>query len=441
MCRFIVFSKFGKYVSVFGVWLFVFCNGPVSGHAGAGIESIDVVKPLNTDRIGIETTVGYLSAEDAVHYDWWCHETVTQSDAVLTPQYTQNSEGGVVAAIVDLLQARDTDQGLYWTADGCDWTVSEGATGQQVKDVALSPTNASVGVFVSDNDDRISGIYRSTDAGRSWTPTDVQYADRQFRSLGFSRGESGAIWAAAIRHETMQAWVFRSLDDGVTWSEHEVEVPEGSDPFTYLDVLAVDASDPDTAWFVMGPYLDDRLLKTTDGGVSFQEVYAVDGDIIDGALDKWGGIWLVLSGNRIVYGAADGAFEEVDSVPMSLGVETDSDGVMLATRVFVEGGALARSTDGADFDVEQPFSSLRPLMHCADDSDYAEFCAPLWEGLESKIVKPETDTGIVEVDEHIDTADERSGGVKASGCCSSDAKYSSVGALFVFTLALGRRRR
>jgi len=433
-------SRPKKYVSLLAAWLFVFCNGTAWGHAGAGIESIDVVKPLDTARIGIETTVGYLSSEDGEHYDWLCHETVTQPEAVLTPKYTGNSEGVVIASVVDLAQARATDQGLYWSRDGCDWAASEGATGQRVKDVALSPTNASLGIFVSDNEDGISGIYRTTDSGQSWVPTDVQFADRRFRTVRFSRGGSGAIWVAAIRHETMQAWVFRSLDEGVTWSEYEVEVPEESDPFTYLDVLAVDATDPDTAWFVMGPYLDDRLLKTSDGGVSFREVYSVDGDIIDGAVDARGGLWLVLSGNRIVYGAPGEAFEEVGSAPMSLGVETDSSGVMLATRVFAEGGALATSTDGVVFDVEQPFLALSPLSHCADDSDYAVDCAPLWEGLESKIVKSESDTGGLADDAPLEAEDERSDGVTESGCCRSDAKYSSVGALFVLTLALGRRR-
>jgi len=440
MCRAILFSEPGKYVSVLFAWLYVICNSAAWAHAGAGIESIDVVKPLDSNRLGIETTVGYLRSEDAVHYDWLCHETVTQSDAVLTPKYTENSEGVVIASVGDLAQAISTNHGLYWTEDGCDWAVSEGVTDQQIKDVALSPTDPSVGIFVSDNDDNVSGIYRTTDAGRSWVPTDIQYADRRFRSVRFSRGESGTIWVAAVRHETSQAWVFRSLDDGFTWTEHEVEVPDGSDPFTYLDVLAVDGDDPDTAWFVMGPYLDDRLLKTTDGGESFGEVYSVDGDIIDGALDARGGLWLVLSANRIVYGTADGEFEEVDSAPMSLGVETDPNGVMLATRVFVEGGALAISADGETFDVERPFSALGPLTHCDEDSDYVVYCAPLWEALESKIVTPETDTGALEDEESPSPEAEVSAEAKPSGCCRSEAKYSSVGAVFVFALALGRRR-
>jgi len=424
-----------KYVGLFGLSLLILCHGDSWGHANATIESIDVVKSLRGEQVGIETTVGYLRSADMEQFEWICHETITQPDAVITPRYTENTAGVVLAAVGDLNQARSPDQSVYKTTDGCSGAVSDSLTGQLVADVKLSPTDDSLGVLTTENDGDLNGIFVTNDAGDEWSPAEIVSDDRLFRSVRFSRGEAGSVWVTAIRHETMQAWAYRSIDDGLTWTEHEVPVPDGSDPFTYLDVLEVDADDPDTAWFVMGPYLSDRLLKTTDGGSTFTEVYAIDRDIIDGAQDADGGLWLVLSGNTIVYAADGTTFSEVDTAPMSLGVETDADTVMLASRVYTAGGPLAVSDGGPSFEVIDVFSTLEPALHCGSETDYAEYCSPLWEDLDSRLSSTadgSSDSG--------DSGDDEPPDSTQSGCCRSEAKRSSVGLLVIMVLALGRRR-
>ncbi len=404
------------------------------------IESIDIVKPLLSDAIGVESSVGYLRSDDSVHFNWHCHEAVTQPDAIITPRYTENSAGLMVAIVGDLAQAGDPGEGLYWSADGCDWNVASGASGQQVKDVELSPLDDSLGIFVTSNGDGSGGIYRTEDAGQTWNSTEVQYDDRSFRTVRFARGEAGSIWVAAIQREPLRAWIYRSVDSGLSWEEHEVEVPEDSDPFTYLDVVAVDADDPLTAWFVMGPYLDDRLLKTTDGGASLVEVFSIERDIIDGAQDENGDLWLVLSGNSIVLGSEDDVFEELRSAPMSLGVETDADTVMLATRVLAAGGPLASSRDGRSFEVNDAFSVLSPLTHCSTESHYVASCLPLWSELESKVgasSQDTGDTGFVGAAEATD--DHSSDQINPSGCCRSHTKQSGAALMVLLVFALRRR--
>lgn len=427
-----------QYVSRLTCWLLIFCHGHAWGHAGAVVESIDIVRPVESGRLGVETTIGYLRSDDGDNFEWLCHEAVTEPGAIITPQYTENGAGMVLGSVGDLTQARQASEALYWSADGCDWTPAEGLTGHEVADVQLSPTDNVTAMAVASSADGLSGIYRSADAGRSWSPVGVSSADKRFRSVKFSRGLAGSVWATAVRFETSQAWVYRSVDAGLTWSEHELVIPLDDDVDVFLDVLTPDADDPDTAWFVQGPFLDDVLIKTSDGGETFTEEYALDGDIIDGAQDPSGGLWLVLSGNHIVYAPEDGFFTEVESAPMSLGVESDSSAVMLATRVPIAGSPLAISTGGAAFESTDVFQQLQPLSECPDESDYGMLCAPLWAEIAEGFVSPIEDTGGGEDTDSADPITTTS--ASTSGCCKGEAKQAHAGLLVLVLFGISRRR-
>jgi hypothetical protein len=218
-------------------------------------------------------------------------------------------------------------------------------------------------------------------------------------------------------------------------------MPEGSDPFTYFDVVAVDHHNPDIAWFVMGPYLDDRLLQTMDGGETFNEVYSVDRDIIDAALDKEGGLWLVLSGNTMVHGTAEGAFSEAEGVPTSLGVETDNEDVILATRVLAENGPIAFSSDGLEFTVYDAFAALQSSEECPPDSHYGVYCAPLWPDLERKLVGITGDTGSVDTPTNESETDSVETGSKSSGCSQSAPHRSAPLMMVLLVVGLVSRIR
>lgn len=410
--------------------------GQAWAHANAGIDSIDVIGSAEGSRIGVETTVGYLRSSDGERYEWNCHETVTQGDAIITPRYTESAQGVVLVTVGDLAQAKIADESMYRSEDGCDWSPPDGLTGNQVEDVAFDPNDGMNVIAVTANEDGDNRVFRSVDAGLSWSETDLVFDDRVFRTIRFARGPANAVWVTAVRYQTEEAWVYRSIDGGTSWSEHPMEVASAGGTKVFVDVLVADAEDPDTAWVVMGPYLDDRLLKTTDGGESFSEVYALDGDIIDGAQDVDGGIWLVINGGHVVYGSEGDEFEQVEDAPQSVGVQTGGDQIFLATRLVVEGTIMATSVDGETFDAVGVFPATTGPPVCSLESDSVRACTSLWWDLWEKVSpQEEGDTAFEE-----DTAQPQPP-VSDTGCCSGKAKHSSVGLVFLTLFGVGRRRK
>ena len=379
--------------------------------------------------------MGYLRSMDGERFEWNCHEAVTQADALITPRYIENSEGVVLVKVGDLAQARDTDESMYRTEDGCNWTPPDGLTGQQIEAMAFDPNDETVALAVTANEEGANRVFRSDDAGLTWSPTDLVIEDRMFRSIRFARGSANAVWASAVRYESEEAWIYHSTDGGNSWSEHPVDVVSAGGLDVYVDVLVADATDPNTAWVVMGPYVDDRLLETTDGGASFTEVYALNGDIIDGAQDAAGDLWLVTTGNYVVHRPVGGDFTRVEHAPLSIGVETDSTRLLVATRVPGEGTAMAVSSDGSTFDPVYVFGATTGPPVCLPESDAALICSSRWAALSDIISGDgETDTAVVE-----DTA-APSPPKATTGCCSGDASHSSAGLVFLTLLGVGRRR-
>ena len=420
--------------------LYNFCHGTAWAHANAGIDSIDVIRGMESSRIGVETTVGYLRSSDGESFEWNCHEAVTQPDALITPRYVENGDGVVLATVGDLVQARESEESVYRTEDGCNWSPPDGLTGQQVVEVQFDPNNHMNVLAATGNDEGSNRVYRSEDAGLSWSETDLVVENRVFRTIRFSRGPAGAVWLTAVRYDTEEAWVYRSTDGGLSWTENEIDVSSADGLDVYVDVLVADTEDANTAWVVMGPYVDDRLLKTTDGGASFSEVYALNGDIIDGAQDADGGVWLVTTGNYVVYASDGSSFERIDDAPLSIGIEADRAQIMLATRVPGEGTAMAVRADGEDFNAVDVFAATTGPPACLPESDSVLACAPLWADLSDIIsVDADGDAGTDTAGE-MDTADSVPA-VADTGCCSGETKHSSVGLVFLTLLGTGLRRR
>lgn len=363
--------------------LWAFCHGSAWAHANAGIDSIDVVPTSSRTIPGVETTVGYIKPDSSSSFEWFCHETVTLSGALITPQYTENSAGIMLATIGDPEQAKDPNETVYRSVNGCEWSPPLGLTGHRVVALEFDPNNGSLALAATANSAGANHLFRSLDAGETWSHTELSVDGKTFRSIQFSSGLDGVVWASSVRHETEEAWVYRSLDGGESWSEHAVDVRPADGLDVYVDVLIADGNDPETAWIVMGPFLDDRLLRTSDGGLSFESVYEPDGDIIDGAQDRAGGIWLVTTGNKTIHSEDGDAFRRVETAPLSLGVGSDvtTGRVHLATRVMSENYALSTTLDGSTFEPVDVFGQLLGPPDCPMGSDSHTHCDPLWPEL------------------------------------------------------------
>jgi len=88
------------------------------GHAGATLESIDVID--SNEALGIEANFGLLWATDRKNFTWLCHEAITAPKAIITPNYTYNTDDVFLVAVPALQQVREKNEPVYRSTDGCD---------------------------------------------------------------------------------------------------------------------------------------------------------------------------------------------------------------------------------------------------------------------------------------------------------------------------------
>ncbi len=173
---------------------------------------------------------------------------------------------------------KSIDGGLNWTMTGLTWTPSQV---MHIHSLLIHPSNPSILLVGASN-----GVYRSTDAGVSWTltledtiPHGTGRHDRALSmDLVFKANDPNVVIAAGKR-------IYRSNNGGASFTE------VASAPAAFRIELAVTAANPQIVYAVCGnerSFL--RLLASTDGGITFSERsnapnilgYAVDGSDADG---------------------------------------------------------------------------------------------------------------------------------------------------------------
>ena len=246
--------------------------------------------------------------------------------------------------------------------------------------------------------------------------------------------DSGTAWATAVWYDTAEGYLLRSADAGQTWTEHAVPIPDLDDHID-VDIIAISSSDPLTAWVVVGPFGGDILLHTTDGGESFEPVFSTKGDIISGAEDAEGGIWIAVSG-QTYFRAEDGqTFEPLLDAPVGLSVSARDEDIWMATNATYTGTiAELANTTGTDFTPMFHLSLLNPSPTCAADSHSTLRCDPLWGELQKRLpIIPNTDSGEPDSGEPADT------GAPTEPTCG--CRGEGAGVLLLLPLLGWRRRR
>ncbi len=214
------------------------------------------------------------------------------------------------------------DGGTYWenVSDGFFETAAVGA-------LAIAPSDGNViyagtgEACIRGNVSHGDGVYRSTDAGRTWKNTGL----RDTRHIGRVRvhpRDPELVYVAALGHAwgpNRERGVFRSRDGGATW-EHVLCRSERAGAID----LSMDAQNPRilyaavwqaqrTPWSMTSGGPDSSLYRSTDGGDTWTDITRNTG-LPRGVLGRIGVAVSPADGRRVyaVIEAADGALFRSD---------------------------------------------------------------------------------------------------------------------------------
>lgn len=209
----------------------------------------------------------------------WTNVGLGRSEHIARILVDPRDSNVVYAAAEGPLWAAGGERGLYKSVDGgVSWTLSlEINADTGVTSVEFDPSNPdtlyaaayqrrrSVASFVGGGPD--SGIYKSTDAGKSWRKLTV----------GLPKGDTGKIGLAVSRldprvvYATVEATpdergFYRSTDRGESWEKRNSYISGGTGPHYYQEIFA----DPNR--FDRVYQMDPGLRVTDDGGKTWRRV-------------------------------------------------------------------------------------------------------------------------------------------------------------------------
>ncbi len=421
-------------------------SSPLRAHVGAVPETLGVVLPAdsNTGITAIEASYGLLFDAGQGSFEWLCHETIIAAGSPITPRYALNSQGVLLGTTGVLASSRNPEETLYRSVDRCNWEAVTGLSGQVVTDVVFSPTDpqraiASTATLVTGVS---NGLYYSSDAGATWQASDTNSPERLFRNVHF--GSDGTAWATASYFNPLRSWLYRSNDNGLSWTEQQISYEAKGAAQVLLDVLLASGDGPQL-WLRVDAPISDRLLYSNDGGLSFSDQFEVTSDIKSAAFSSDQRAWLVDGYGRMFQALGSGPFNALAEGPSASGVNADERGLWVSTRVWNEEFALLFSADGENFEGHFQLIDTAPPPSCPSDSHSAQYCEPSWETLQQTLSTMSGDdddsSGGDDDDSSGGDDDDSSGSEPVGGCCGSTSDGAAQAGLLLPAMLLGWRRR
>ncbi|MBV6522530.1 MAG: Ycf48-like protein [Gemmatimonadaceae bacterium] len=161
--------------------------------------------------------------------------------------------------------------------------IGPASLGGRIHDVEALPHDAST-VYVATAS---GGIWKSVNKGITWAPILDRAGVNTFGDLAIFEGDPNIVWAGSGEQNNRQStsWgngIYRSSDAGLTWTHL------GLDSTRHIGRVRLHPTDPAVAYVaalgnLWAPSVDRGVFKTTDGGKSWRRSLFVDS--LTGAVD------------------------------------------------------------------------------------------------------------------------------------------------------------
>lgn len=412
------------------------CSAPLAAN-GRFPASRDIEVSGDGDTWLVPVTFGLLVSHDGGATVRWVCEDAMGYSGTYDPTFVIAPGGSLWMTSFD---------GVRVSRDGgCTWT-PVGAPFDELFPGALALDGSGRLWAVTAETGTENGAYRNADPStNSFTELGLSSEDGLFTSIEVAPSlPSRALVAGFAIPESgvPEPLLHRTDDDGANWQ------PLPTDDFVLgtqpqLAVVGVAPDDPDFVLVHVGRNASsggDTLYRSQDGGLSFEEILSITGNI-ESVLIRAGGTIVVGAGTQGLRISTDGgdSFAVSQSTPLLTCITERSDGSLLGcgSNVAPDLFALGSSESGQTWSPELVFADIAGPLQCPEDTVQRDTCVALWPGLAEQIGAGEMPGGL---DAGPDE-EERPPPTDGCGCGFGGLRPGTVLAVLLLVLAIALRPR
>lgn len=331
------------------------------------------VDPANPAHLALRATYGLVvTADGGERWEWVCEEAMSYA-GIWDPPIGIVKGGGVLAGLPDGL--------IVSSPDACGWDRKGPLEGLFVADLSVdkkNPTRAVVLTSTPMGASFDSRLFLTDDAGVSFSQVgDALPANFRALTVDLAPSDPSVVYVSGVLGGAApMGAVLRSMDGGKTWGSFPVP---SSDEMHAPFLGAVDPSNASIV-YVRLDGAPGRLLQSSDGGASFQDIFLGEGALYAFALSPDGKTLLV-------GGEKDGlwrsptesfAFEQTSTVRARCLKWADA-GVYVCGEPALDGFSVGFSvTEGSTFSPFSKLADLCGLPSCGVASATYKACSSRW---------------------------------------------------------------